>query len=367
MEFNKIKLISLFILEFATPLFANTEIKIAVLDRLQSQRFSSEKYQEDYFDGLRLANLHGKNLGIIIDYKYFEYGPNELDIIKAAKSVDGWNPDVIIGPRVSSKFLLLKNMFKDILVISPLATSDDISKMPINFHSFSPATEVSAKIMGKFARQKLQNRNIHVIVEIDCKSCIDYAQKLKSSYNKKTTIFKILNTEIEKIDPALLTKDFKKDDLVFLSATSYSAGVLLRKIATFKEGHKYTFLGSDEWGSYKSSYVGKAPLPKNYLAYRITPWSLDIKSADMDLFKHYTKEMPNLDYDAITFTTFVTAKSIIESYIVGKKLRKLKNIKDTILKGFIEKRNKSKSFAKQSNFTVFLQSNSGENFLQMFK
>src|SRR5260221_13797463 len=102
------------------------QIRVAILDNLQSQKFSSINYENHYLEGIELAAFSAKEKGINLQYKYFHYGKEPLDILTEIPKVKAWDPDFIIGPRASDKFLLLKNYFNNVVVLSPLATAEEV-------------------------------------------------------------------------------------------------------------------------------------------------------------------------------------------------------------------------------------------------
>src|SRR5207244_2785794 len=107
-----------------TPSTGAATIRVAVLDALQSQKFASAKYEEDYFHGLQVAIDELAQAGLNVEVKRFIADKPPTAVLSHAKAIRTWRPDAIIGPRSSNRFLLLRNEFTDTLVLSPMATAD---------------------------------------------------------------------------------------------------------------------------------------------------------------------------------------------------------------------------------------------------
>ena len=337
-----------------------TEIKVAVLDSLQSQKLASEKYQKNYFTGLELANVYGKKHGVQLKTQYFEYGKGDLDVLTKADEVKKWNPDIVIGPRSSGKFLMLKDKFNDVMVVSPLATSSEVASLPKNFYSITPSNADSAVVMSSYIKKNLKNKDVISFTELDCKSCVDYTKTLAADKSLHFRVQSLLSSEIESISPEKIIHVIKSGELILLSATSYAAGVLLSKIVNADPNITRTFLGTDEWGSFKASYVGKVPMQGDFVAYRLVPWSLSINTKDMLLFRDLSKNLREVEIDEISFVSFSLGKSIIDSYIKGKS-KKL-NTKEALLSGFEINRRKDSLYAKPKNYSVFRRTKNSETF-----
>lgn len=64
--------------------FKTETIRVAVIDRFDSEELSTVSYVKQYFQGLDLAQLKNKNQGVSFEYKYFGFGKNDLEIRDAA-------------------------------------------------------------------------------------------------------------------------------------------------------------------------------------------------------------------------------------------------------------------------------------------
>lgn len=88
-------------------------------------------------NGIKLVNQLIEKDGHTLEYKVFSYSrKNPFAILSSVKAVKNWSPDVILEPRNSNMFLLIQDAFKNILVLSPFATSDLNESMSIYSEKF---------------------------------------------------------------------------------------------------------------------------------------------------------------------------------------------------------------------------------------
>jgi ABC-type branched-subunit amino acid transport system substrate-binding protein len=366
----KFSSLTLFLI-FLAPLVCfgkNIEIKVAVLDNLQSQKLASEQYEKDYFLGIDAVVADAKSKGITIICMRFMYGKDDLDILNEVEKVKKWGPDVIIGPRSSNKFLMLRSQFKDILVISPLATATSVSELPNNFFSLTPSNDFEAEALVRVTKKLFPKRGVFKIVESDCKNCSDMAHVYDDKYKKMDpnsviNETKFLNDQSEKIAMKELLFGYTNDDVILLANTSYSSGVLSARISDHIAKEGVTFIGGDDWGSWKAGYFGKVKSKFKYRGIRVIPWSLDGNSPDRKkcekiFTKKYGKGLP----DAISLVTCHTLSSIVELATDKKSDRSL-GMKERLLSNLIEKTRKNYFWARPTSYAVHEVTQNGEKFL----
>lgn len=229
-----------------------TPIRIAVLEILMSQKFSSAADAEQYLKGVSVAEDYCKVNHIPIDHKEFFYDESSLSIVKKIHDIQAWKPDVIIGPRLSDGFLLLQYYFKNILVLSPLATSDAITDMPNNFYSLALPDSSIAKITYLFYIKHYKNKRVFLLNEADCKSCTEISENFKKVYenmNPGSELIKIsyIQDNVTTLNMPELLKNYKPGDIFIMPSTSYSAGILIQKIVNYLNTPNLVFIGGDLW------------------------------------------------------------------------------------------------------------------------
>lgn len=342
-------------------------IKIAILDNLMSQKLASEQYIRDYMDGVKTAQKASEALGFKVKYETFFYNTDYLSILKEINKIKKYHPDFIIGPRSSDNFLLLSHYFSNILVISPLASSEQVMNMPSNFHSMVFSDDFSASVIAQFVEKKFKKRNILAISEMDCNSCININRNMIEKYQKiypsaHITEKKIISDSVEKINIRNLVNEYQNGDIIFLPGTSYASGVLITRIVNMIK-KPVIFVGGDGWGSWSVSYVGKLHVNFPYTAYRIAPRFIEINSNKYKEFKEiYLKTISKkIPEDAITYITYSTIMSVIHSVV------DIKN--NTITPTFIFEKysNKLKEnlfYFKPASYDVYIINNNSERFLK---
>ena len=148
---------------FAQP----QSIRVAVLDNLKFEKLSTDKYANDYMDGLLTAVDAAKKNGYAVEIQTFFYDKEPLAILKKVPDVKAWNPDIIIGPRSSSLFLMLKNQFADVLVLSPFATATEVAALPDNFYSMTLPNEYFTQAVVNIVRDRFPSSAVTPIGEVD--------------------------------------------------------------------------------------------------------------------------------------------------------------------------------------------------------
>ncbi|MBV9576775.1 MAG: hypothetical protein JO149_09150, partial [Gammaproteobacteria bacterium] len=276
------------------------------------------------------AKTVSKKNNIKIIYKPFFYGTDPLAILNEIPKVNAWHPDIILGPHYSNQFLLLRNYFKDILVLSSYASDKAINDLPSNFHSISPSDDTTVKAMSDFIKKKFTNNNILIINRIDCKDCNDISTLFKKMYNASNSNIQIKQnnflgesdklTNVEK----LLTGYQKNDLIVILAVNLYNYTDLILKITTTLKNKNPTFISLvDNWGTPETglSISNKMKLP--FRAYLINPLLFNLKSKTFRKFNQTYFDLygtyPNENVSYTTFRTLMSAVKAIKNCNIHNK------------------------------------------------
>jgi hypothetical protein len=342
-------------------------LKVAVLDTLVWEKLATEKYADNYKKGLVLAKDFASRQGIKVEYKFFSYSKESLAILKEVKNVKAWAPDVVIGPRFSSLFLLLSGHFRDTLVISPLATANNIRKMPKNFRSMSPPNNKSVSVMTKVVKKYYPGQTIHSIVEVDCKYCNDYANQFEKIYKDTGKISSsprgnFLSKEVDVVRIESLVPHKSRDSIFLLPNRSYTSGTLMRRITSYLEKDGIVFIGADGWGDWSAGYTGKFKTKYKYTGLRITPWSLGKTDASTLRFHRLFKEKYLIPADGnISLITYKTMLSVIEALPDG-----LTNIdKRVMLVSYLNKIKENDQYGRPKTFGIYEVTQKGEKLLDI--
>ncbi len=346
----------------------NNELKVAILDNFHSQMLPSEKYVDYYMQGISMAVEEAQESGIHIICKNFTYGTNSLGILESLSNLKEWSPDLVIGPRSSNQFLLLKNQFKNILVLSPYATSSQVANMPKNFYSLTPPDSVSVSAFFSFLLTKYPEKNIFVLSQGDCESCSQIAKSISKKYptvnpKVKTLEYSILQSQANQIDVGSVLRDFDfKNGIVILPDMAWLSSIMMFRITNYAK-MPVIFLGGDNWGGWKDGIVGKLAANYEYLAFRITPWSPDSTDPQTLKFKKaylnkYHQEPDNISYIAYSTLSSVTAairkspKNCVDRYSPS-----------CVLEAYQNALNADENFFRSKTYYLYSVKTSGEKYL----
>lgn len=265
-------------------------IRLAIIDDFHYQPFiTPNEYQNQYFQGVEIAVQQAESYGYHIQYKYFSYGHNALDILKIVPQVNSWHPDAIIGPRSSNTFLLLNGYFQNVLVLSPFASASNVKLMPDNFYSLVYPDEYMGAALFEYIDAVYPSKKVFGIIQGDCKSCMDVADSFANAYNRnhsneiKYQYFTGGNPETLNVESLLV--GYEVNQLILLPNYSYDSAVLMSKITNILK-RPTIFLGDDDWGTWTESAVGKISAVAPYVGIRLTPISFDLETKEVTEFKN---------------------------------------------------------------------------------
>lgn len=342
-------------------------IKVAVLENLKFEKLSTDKYANDYMDGLLTAVDTAKTAGYVVEVQTFFYDKDPLAILKKVPDVKAWNPDIVIGPRSSSLFLMLKDQFDDVLVLSPFATASEVASMPDNFYSMTLPNEYFTQAIVNIVRERFPKSAVAPIGEVDCKNCTDFISAFAAAATasnltvRPSTTF--LNKNAETTPPQELLTHYQKGDVILLPNTSYTSGTLVGRISDHLKDNSIAFIGGDGWGDWSSSYVGKVKSAFAYSAYRATPWSLDATDARAKTFReHFKKYRKTVPTGAVSLLSYSTLTAALNALIENKTSTKNDSIRSQLLQAFKAARKKDKNYARPIKYAVYKVTQSGERF-----
>jgi hypothetical protein len=344
-----------------------TTIKVAILENLKFEKLSTDKYANDYMDGLLTASDVAKEDGYAIEIKTFFYDKGPLAILKKVPEVKTWNPDLVIGPRSSSLFLMLKDQFSNVLVLSPFATATEVSSMPDHFYSMTLPNEYFTQAVVNIVRERFPKAAMAPIGEVDCKNCTDFIAAFAGAATgvnltvRPSTTF--LNKNAESAAPQELLAHYQKGDVILLPNTSYTSGTLVGRISDHLKDNSITFIGGDGWGDWSSSYVGKVKSAFAYSAYRATPWSLDATDAQTKSFKEQFKKYRKVEpTGAVSLLSYSTLSTPIKAFASNKPASKTTPIREQILQAFKEARRDNPNYGRPTKYAIYKVTQSGEVF-----
>jgi branched-chain amino acid transport system substrate-binding protein len=257
-------------------------------------------------DNKALLNKAGINLELV---KY-DYGTNDINVIKKAREASSSNAIAVIGYNYSAPALLSAPIHTEakIPVIYPSASANRLSTFGEYVHLGSISNQFMVEALAKIAIQTLKAKKILILAAVDCAYCMD----LSKSFTEEVTKYGIANIQsiqlLEKeSDYAKIAEEAKRlsFDAVFVPSQELTAA---RLIAALTEvGVTKPFLGADGWGNEGSEFF-RVLKGKKFTGYSVTHWHTKLKTKKSERFvTEYKKrfdKLPNdtsvLAYDSMT-------------------------------------------------------------------
>ena len=335
-------------------------IKIAILDNpvlFARHNSVSENLQKAYMQGINTAVEAGKEKGYDIQYKTFFYGNNLLDIINKISDVKKWNPDVIVGLHSSNQFLITRNYFTDIVVISLFATDKNIKNIPPNFYSLGVADQIAIEPIPKFISDFFPKRNIFIAIEADSKESADLAELFKLLIMQKNMSIsisesKFLHDEVDTLDIKDFMSGYKKGDIILvLAGNYYQTAELMGKISAYLYPYKPDFVVTvDNWGNEKVPTENVFP----YKAYRVTPYTVGPNTPNYrDFYDAFVKINHIKPENLVSHITFNAIDSIIEA-LEQYPPKKNYTMRENIVQSYQEAFSKNSSWFKSNRDYIYL-------------
>ncbi|MFA5960071.1 MAG: hypothetical protein WC785_06100 [Tatlockia sp.] len=318
----------------------SSTLRIAIILKNNNEApYTSERYINFYKQGIDTAKHYGKSLGLSIVSKYWVM----VDIphfSKQVKEIKEWEPDLVIGPNFSNAFLLLRDYFKDILVLSAYANDQSIASLPSNFYTLNPLNKDYAQAVTNYIGKKYPSSGVTVIVDESCKSCYSLSQYFASTYINAcpANYIKIIPLEKDAIETNPNSRIFEEsyENKIILMLTTTDDAVTLIPMLSNHVRKPLKFVGGDSWGSSIDSKLGSIKTIDNYETFHIIPRSVRLNSAELDLFmRNYKSIYKQTLVDNITYAVFSTINSVLISVEKCSSIRN-ENMKDKILRCYLK-------------------------------
>lgn len=335
---------------------SNNVLKIAIILKNNNVvPYTSDRYVRFYKQGINTATYYGQSLGLSVESKYWVMA----DISRFSsqvKEINEWEPDLIIGPNYSNSFLLLRDYFKDILVLSAYANDQSIASLPSNFHTLNPLNETYAQAFTNYISKKHPHSGVVVIVDESCKSCYSLSKKFAESYKSacpKNTI-KVLSLEKNDLENTIQPRVFEEayENKIVLMLTTTDDAITLIPMLSEYAGKPLTFFGGDSWGSSIDSKLGQIKTREGYQTIHITPRSIKLNSAELNLFiKNHKDIYKQQALDNVTYAVFSTVNSVFVS-LENCSFKDKENMKSRVLRCYLSQLSINPSIFKSNLFAV---------------
>ncbi|MFP5387261.1 MAG: ABC transporter substrate-binding protein [Bacteriovoracia bacterium] len=309
-----------------------------------------------YFkDAIELAIEDNKSIlekaKIKIQLQEFDYGTNDLNVIKKVKEAAASKVVAVIGYNYSSNALLAAPIHtqEKLPMISPSATANRLGTFGKYVHLGSFNNEFMAMTLAKIAIKVLKKKRVLILTAVNCAYCVDLGNTFSDEMKKLGgEIIKNVSVIQEDPDFSQIAKEVKKlsFDVVFIPNQELTAARLISSM--IEAGIDKPFLGADGWGNEGSEFF-RVLKGKSFTGYSVTHWhpklntKKSIKFVD-DYLKKYQK-LPNdtsvLAYDSMSLLIkALTQTKNISREKLNETLSSLKNF-EGVTGQFVLKANKA--------------------------
>jgi len=340
-------------------------IRVAILDNpnMPPKLWTWLQYEKSYLRGIEIAKTVSKKNNIHIIYKTFFYGTDPLAILNEIPKVNAWHPDIILGPHYSNQFLLLRNYFKNVLVLSSYASDQAIYNLPSNFYSISPTDDTTVKAMSGFIKKKFPNNNILIINRIDCKDCNDISALFTKMYHESNSKVQIKQNnfvgESDNLpDVKKLLDGYQKNDVIVVIAVNlYNYTDLILKITTALEDKNPIFISLvDNWGTPKAGLPISNKMKLPFQAYLVNPLLFNLKSSNFRTFNQaYFNHYGSYPVENVSYTTFRSLMSAVQAINTCKvQHNKMLDMRTKIIECYQDNLKKNPNWFRPNIYGVYL-------------
>jgi branched-chain amino acid transport system substrate-binding protein len=268
-----------------------------------------------YFkDAIDLAVSDNKKLltkaGIELDLVPYDYGTNDVNVIKKAKEVSASNALAVIGYNYSAPALLSAPIHTEekIPVIYPSASANRLSTFGKYIHLGSFSNQFMVEALAKAVTKVLKKKNILILTAANCAYCMDLTNSFSTEIKKYGgEVVKTISVLQEETDFTKIAEEAKtiKFDAVFVPTQELTAARLISALT--EAGITKPFLGADGWGNEGSEFF-RVLKGKKFTGYSVTHWHPKLNTTKSkkfvaDYLKRFNK-LPNdtsvLAYDSMT-------------------------------------------------------------------
>ncbi len=307
----------LLLILFSTMTFGATKkVHIGLASNFSELSTVSFNPYGGYFrNGVKLALEHNskrladKQIEIVL--KEFDYGADDLNVLKNVKEADRSGVSAVIGYNYSSNALMAAPLHAKLKLpmLSPSASANRLSSFGRYIHLGSFSNQYMAQVLAKFTVEGLKSKKIVVIPAGNCAYCTDLADTFEKELSRfgGTVVKRVLviqeDKNFELAAQSLKGLDF---DAVFIPNQELTAARII--LSLLEAGIKKPFLGADGWGNEGSEFFNVLK-GRKFDGYSVTHWhpglktksSIDFVSSYKGSFKNLPNDSSVLAYDFMNF------------------------------------------------------------------
>lgn len=252
---------------------------------------------------------------IRIELKEFDYGAEDLNVIKAVKDAAKAGVVAVMGYNYSSNALIAAPLHSKLKLsmLSPSASANRLGTFGKYIHLGSFNNEYMSRVLAKFASSELKAKRFVIIPAANCAYCTDlgaaFEKELVSLGGEVVKTVPVIQ-EDKSFDASISALKGLKFDAVFIPNQELTAARII--LSLLEAGIKKPFLGADGWGNEGTEFF-KVLKGKQFEGYSVTHWHPELKTkASRNFVRIYQNKfgrLPNdtsvLAYDFMNF--FITA------------------------------------------------------------
>ncbi len=256
---------------------------------------------------------------IEIELQEFDYGKDEINVLKKVKEAAQSKSIVVMGYNYSAPALLSAPLHVEqkLPVIYPSASANRLSTFGKYVHLGSFSNDFMVETLAKIASQTIKAKKVLVLAAVDCAYCMDLVKSFEEEIKEYDTgIVKTIQLLEKDSDFTKVAEEAKKlkFDAVFVPCQELTAARLIS--ALIEAGITKPFLGADGWGNEGSEFF-RVLKGKRFTGYSVTHWHPQLatqksKKFVADYLKRFNK-LPNdtsvLAYDSMTLLIQTLAKT----------------------------------------------------------
>lgn len=306
-----------FTLMLSSFVSAETIIKIGLASNFSELSTVSFNPYGGYFrNGVNLAlEHHGKRLNdkkIKIQLKEYDYGAEDLNVIKIVNEADKDGMTAVLGYNYSSNALIAAPLHvqRKLPMLSPSASANRLGVFGRYVHLGSFSNEYMSRVLAGFARKELKAKKVAIVPAANCAYCIDLTKTFEAEF------IRLGGSVVEQVPVLQEDKDFKEVaeklkgvqfDAVFIPNQELTAARII--LALLEAGIRTPFLGADGWGNEGSEFFSVLK-GKQFNGYSVTHWHPRLNAPDSRSFvQAYQEKFGKLPNDssvlAYDFTNFL--------------------------------------------------------------
>jgi len=269
--------------------------------------------------------------GINLELVKYDYGTNDINVIKRASEASSSNAIAVIGYNYSAPALLSAPIHTNakIPVIYPSASANRLSTFGKYVHLGSISNQFMVESLAKIAAKTLKAKKILILAAVDCAYCMDLSNSFTEEV-KKYGITAIRNIQLleKEADFAKIAEEAKglSFDAVFVPNQELTAARLIAALT--EAGITKPFLGADGWGNEGSEFF-RVLKGKKFTGYSVTHWHTKLETKKSERFvTDYKKRFDKLPNDT-SVLAYDSMSLLIQALIKTKPLTR-ENLEKTL-------------------------------------